>query len=64
MIDAQIPLDKAILTLHDILGREIKRLPVSGNQIEVGRENLPPGIYMLRIEEDGEFIVNDKLIAE
>lgn len=64
VILAEVPFDKAVLTLHDILGREIKRLDVSGSEIEVSRESLPAGIYMLRIEQDGEFILNGKVIAE
>jgi|GEM_PF-2260646 len=58
------PVDGAVLTLHDVLGREIKRLNVSGREIEIARGNLPPGIYMLRIEQDGDYVVSDKLIAE
>lgn len=64
VILTEVPLDKAALTMHDILGREIKRINISGSEIEVKREDLPPGIYMLRIEQDGQHILNNKLIAE
>ncbi|HYD91001.1 MAG TPA: T9SS type A sorting domain-containing protein, partial [Flavobacterium sp.] len=64
VILTEVPLDKAVLTLHDILGREIKRMNISGSEIEVKREDLPAGIYMLRIEQDGRHILNNKLIAE
>jgi hypothetical protein len=58
------PLENATLTLHDITGRLIRKQTFSGSEIEVPRDYLPDGIYMLRIWQEGRPVLSQKLVAE
>lgn len=64
VIITQQPLYNATLSLHDVLGRVISETVVNGSEIEVTRANLPKGIYLLRIVQDGKPAITKKIIAE
>jgi hypothetical protein len=53
----------ATLTLQNSLGQEIKKIKnISGNEIELTRNNLPDGIYVIHIVQDNKTVMTGKLI--
>ncbi|MEW6469873.1 MAG: T9SS type A sorting domain-containing protein [Bacteroidota bacterium] len=56
-------LDNATLTLCNALGQEVKTMEnISGQAITLYRDNLPAGLYYIRLTQDGKLIVAGKLI--
>lgn len=54
----------AILTLTNCLGETVKQVRnISGQTVTLFRDNLPSGIYFLRLTQDGKVIAQDKLVV-
>lgn len=54
---------KAELTLYSVLGQKVKTINrISGNEIKIDRDNLPSGIYFIRLVQDNNTITTEKLI--
>ncbi|MBC7488555.1 MAG: T9SS type A sorting domain-containing protein [Cytophagaceae bacterium] len=57
-------LNNAVLTIYNMYGQEIKKIEgVNGNTIILHRENLPNGVYVIRLEE-GKNIFTEKIIIK
>ena len=62
-IQTSINLKSATLNIYNALGQEIKTINnISGKEITLQRDNLPEGIYFIRLREDDKIIANGKLI--
>jgi hypothetical protein len=56
-------LKEATLTICNTLGQEVKIIKnISGQEYQFNRDNLPNGIYFLRLTQDNKVIANDKLV--
>lgn len=56
-------LNNATLTIFDTFGRQVKQIKsLSGEKIIIQRDNLPDGLYYIRISQDNKTIRTDKLI--
>ena len=56
-------LDNATITIYNSNGEKLKQLNnISGRTIKLYRENLPIGIYFIRLTQDNKIILTDKLI--
>ena len=54
----------AILTIYNITGKSVKEIHnITGNEIQISRDNLPCGIYLLRITENNKLICSEKVIV-
>jgi hypothetical protein len=57
-------LESATLIIYNSLGQVVrKREGVSGNNIELNRDNLPNGIYFVRLSQENEITITEKLIV-
>ena len=50
-------------SLYDLMGREVRVENFEGNQFEFERKNLPSGIYVFKIENQGRRIATGKLMV-
>jgi hypothetical protein len=56
-------LKNATLTIYNSFGKAIKQIKnISGKTISLSRDNLPSGIYFIRITEENKIIAVEKLI--
>jgi len=51
-------------TLYDVMGREVKRINFSGNRFELQRSDLTNGMYIYRIESNGNLLSTGKVITQ
>ena len=62
-IYSEEPLNQATLILNDSFGKEVKFNPsVSGHTVTLSRDELPAGLYCLRLMQDGRLLASRKLI--
>jgi hypothetical protein len=62
-LQTNINLNAANLSIYNALGQEIKTIKnISGQEIILHRDNLPSGIYFIRLKEDNKIIATEKLI--
>ncbi|MFH0866940.1 MAG: T9SS type A sorting domain-containing protein [Bacteroidota bacterium] len=55
--------DNAELNIYNLVGEKIKTIKnISGQEIKLFRDNLPSGIYFIRLSQDNETITTDKLV--
>jgi hypothetical protein len=53
----------ATLTVHNSLGQTVKQIKnISGQTVTLSRDNLPSGLYFLRLTEENKTIAVDKLV--
>lgn len=52
------------LEIRNTFGKAVSVRKMSGNRVEIKRNNLPPGIYFYRIITDGNKIITGKFIIE
>ncbi len=53
----------ARLSVYNACGQEVKQIKnISGQEIKLQRDNLPKGIYFIRLEQDNNIFTTDKLI--
>jgi hypothetical protein len=57
------PLKNATLTVYNSFGQRVKQIEnISGQSITLNRDNLPCGLYILRLTQDNKIFTTDKLI--
>ncbi|MEI7982681.1 MAG: T9SS type A sorting domain-containing protein [Bacteroidota bacterium] len=53
----------ATLAIYDSYGQHVKEIKsISGQTFKLQRDNLPDGLYFMRLSQDGKTIITDKLI--
>ncbi len=58
---ADIVLKDATLTLYNTLGLQVKQIKnISGQSIQLQRDNLPAGLYFIRLTQDNKVFTTDK----
>ena len=56
-------LKNAMLTVYNSLGREVKSIKnISGTKIKLQRDNMPIGVYLIRLTQENKVIINCKVI--
>jgi Tol biopolymer transport system component len=61
-IKSDVILRNATLFMYNAEGKMVRRVPgISGRTIEIYREQLPNGLYLLRLTEGNETIATDKI---
>ncbi|MBK9285671.1 MAG: M20/M25/M40 family metallo-hydrolase [Sphingobacteriaceae bacterium] len=62
-LQTEIPFKNANLTLNNCFGQTIKEINnISGNTVTISRDNLPSGLYFIRLTQDNKIITVDKLV--
>lgn len=62
-IHTEINFNDATLTVYNRFGQEVQRMTnLSGQQITFFQEDLPSGLYLLRLSENNELIASEKFI--
>ena len=53
----------ATLTVYNSFGQQVKQIKnISGQTITLYRDNLPFGLYFIRLTQDNQVITTDKLV--
>ena len=52
------------IRITDLLGKEIRAIKFTGNQLTLGREQMSNGIYFVRITDDKKNVVNKKIVIQ
>jgi len=56
-------LKDATMTIYNTIGKVMKEIKnISGQEIRIQRDNLPVGVYFIRLAEENQFITQDKVI--
>ena len=54
----------ATLIVYNLFGQEVKEMKnISGQSITLQRDNLPSGLYFIRLMQDNKIIATDKLVV-
>ena len=62
-LQSTIPLHNATLTVYNSQGQKVKEIKnITGLAVTVQRDNLPVGLYFLRLTEDNKTFATEKLI--
>jgi photosystem II stability/assembly factor-like uncharacterized protein len=62
-IQVESPFKNAAFTLYNISGQQVKQINnITGNSFSLHRDNLPSGIYFLRLTQDNSIISTYKLV--
>jgi hypothetical protein len=62
-IKAKAKFENATLKIYDALGLEIKEIRnISGQEIKIRRDNLPSGVYFIRLTQDNAIVANNTVI--
>ena len=62
-LQTDIPFKNAILTVYNTYGKLVKEIKnISGNSVELFRDDLPNGLYFIKVIEDHKIIQVDKII--
>jgi hypothetical protein len=64
IINNKIAGENTEFTMYDIFGRKVLQLPISGQQIQISRGNLPDGMYFYTIYTGKKIISKGRLIAQ
>ena len=56
--------ENASITLHNILGQEVKRTQATAEQTTIYTDNLPAGIYVLKVEKEGTVFTKKVQISD
>lgn len=63
MLKTNINLKNAALSVYNSFGEQVKIINnISGQTITLQRDDLPVGIYFIRITEDNKVIATEKLL--
>ena len=53
----------ATLTVYNLYGQEVKQIKnISGQTVTLTRDNLPSGLYFIRLTQDNKILATDKLV--
>lgn len=64
-VSKEIALTDAEFVMHDMMGKEVRRIAgINKNTILVTREDLPSGIYVYNITQDGKLVGTGKLMMK
>ena len=56
-------MDNATLTVFNTFGQQVKEIKnVSGETIRIFRDNLPGGLYFLKVTQGSKTLITEKLI--
>jgi hypothetical protein len=62
-IKTTIPLNNATLTLYNTFGQLVKQINnISGQTYSLLRDNMPIGLYFLRLTENNKTLMNEKIV--
>lgn len=61
-INSATTLKNTELKIYDVLGKEVKQIPVNSSEIAINRDELENGIYFYRLINSNEIIATGKLI--
>ena len=62
-LHADINFKDATLIIYNLYGQQVKQIiNISGQTITLQRDNLPSGLYFIRLTQDGKIIATDKLV--
>jgi hypothetical protein len=62
-LHAGIPLHNATLTVDNCFGQTVKQIKnIRGQTVTLSRDNLPSGLYFIRLMQEGKILATDKLI--
>jgi len=53
-----------LISITDLLGREINKITFTGKQLELEKDEMKPGSYYLRITDDTGNVVNRKMVVQ
>jgi hypothetical protein len=57
------PLHNATLTVDNIFGQTVAQIKnINGQTVSFSRDNLPSGVYFLRLTEDNKTFATEKLV--
>lgn len=63
VLQTEIILKGATLNMYNLFGQQVKQIKnISGQTIALRRDNLPSGLYFIRLTQDNKVIATDKLI--
>ena len=63
VLQADIPLKNATLTVDNCIGQTVKQINnISGQTVTLFRDNLPSGLYFVRLTENNNILVVKKLV--
>lgn len=63
-IETSQRLTNATLTLYNTNGQHVRKLDhITGTKIVLQRDNLPAGLYVVRLTQDGSIIATDRLVV-
>ena len=63
VLQADNPLKNATLTVYDCIGQSVKQINnISGKTVTLFRDNLPSGLYFVRLTEDNNILTVKKLV--
>ncbi len=51
-----------ILTIYNVHGQQVKQIETNSKQTVLSRDNLPSGLYFLRVTKDNKVVASDKLV--
>jgi len=64
ILTSSVPLTDAAIVLYNSCGQQVRLIKsVSGQSFTLTRENLPEGLYYLRLMLDGKIIATNKLVV-
>jgi len=63
-VELRKPLEKGSYTLYDSSGRKMRTQQIQGSRFYIEREDLPAGIYNLKINESGKSIANIQVVIQ
>jgi len=60
----QSSLERCVFVMYDMLGEEVKRMDVTGNKLQIEKDNLQNGMYFYRVNNENYTIGTGKFIIE
>jgi hypothetical protein len=62
-IQTNVDLKNATLTIYNSIGQKVKQVNnISGQTISLSRDNLPSGLYFIRLTEENKIIAVEQLL--
>ena len=64
MVNDAVELNKAQITLYDMLGRQVKTAAMTQQSTTISTDTLPSGVYFYKVIADGKIIQSGKLVSK